>query len=79
MDEVSLFPSDSVVVGFSLIVGFVSRTRTEQLLQEKQAGTFLLRFSETSEEVAISFSWVDGGGNGTCLQCRHETPSLYGT
>lgn len=41
------------------IMGFVSRERTRLLLQEKQAGTFLIRFSESSREGAVTFSWVD--------------------
>lgn len=42
-----------------MIVGFVSRKRAKQLLRDKKNGTFLLRFSETSDEAAISFSWVE--------------------
>ncbi|XP_051260841.1 signal transducer and activator of transcription 1-alpha/beta [Dicentrarchus labrax] len=41
------------------IMGFVSRKRTLTLLQEKQTGTFLLRFSETNKDGAITFSWVE--------------------
>ncbi|XP_042350459.1 signal transducer and activator of transcription 1-alpha/beta-like [Plectropomus leopardus] len=41
------------------IMGFVSRERTRLLLQEKQTGTFLLRFSESIKDGAITFSWVD--------------------
>ncbi|XP_041663565.1 signal transducer and activator of transcription 1-alpha/beta-like [Cheilinus undulatus] len=41
------------------IMGFVSRARTEELLQEKQTGTFLLRFSESNKDGAITFSWVE--------------------
>lgn len=41
------------------IMGFVSRERTRLLLQEKQAGTFLLRFSESNKDGAITFSWVE--------------------
>uniref|UniRef100_A0AAQ5ZT80 SH2 domain-containing protein n=1 Tax=Amphiprion ocellaris TaxID=80972 RepID=A0AAQ5ZT80_AMPOC len=41
------------------IMGFVSRERTELLLKPKKPGTFLLRFSETNKDGAISFSWVD--------------------
>ncbi|XP_008293306.1 signal transducer and activator of transcription 1-alpha/beta [Stegastes partitus] len=41
------------------IMGFVSRERTEFLLKTKRTGTFLLRFSETNKDGAISFSWVD--------------------
>ncbi|XP_067373544.1 signal transducer and activator of transcription 1-alpha/beta-like isoform X2 [Channa argus] len=41
------------------IMGFVDRKRTKILLQEKQTGTFLLRFSESSKDGAITFSWVE--------------------
>ncbi|KAF3842771.1 hypothetical protein F7725_001620 [Dissostichus mawsoni] len=41
------------------IMGFISRERTAELLKEKQTGTFLLRFSESKTNGAISFSWVD--------------------
>ncbi|KAM3862162.1 signal transducer and activator of transcription 1-alpha/beta-like [Diretmus argenteus] len=41
------------------IMGFVSRDRAEVLLQDKQTGTFLLRFSESSKDGAITFSWVE--------------------
>ncbi|XP_041857342.1 signal transducer and activator of transcription 1-like [Melanotaenia boesemani] len=41
------------------IMGFVSRQRTKFLLQSKPAGTFLIRFSESNKDGAITFSWVD--------------------
>nr|ARR97140.1 signal transducer and activator of transcription 1-like protein [Oplegnathus fasciatus] len=41
------------------IMGFVSRKKTQVLLQEKQSGTFLLRFSESNRDGAITFSWVE--------------------
>ncbi|KAM3607404.1 uncharacterized protein V6R79_007257 [Siganus canaliculatus] len=41
------------------IMGFVNRERTRELLQEKQTGTFLLRFSESNKDGAITFSWVE--------------------
>ncbi|XP_019955224.2 signal transducer and activator of transcription 1-like [Paralichthys olivaceus] len=41
------------------IMGFVSRKTTHVLLQEKQTGTFLLRFSESNKDGAITFSWVE--------------------
>ncbi|XP_078142089.1 signal transducer and activator of transcription 1-alpha/beta-like isoform X2 [Centroberyx gerrardi] len=41
------------------IMGFVSRGTTRCLLKEKQTGTFLLRFSESSKDGAITFSWVE--------------------
>ncbi|XP_034550267.1 signal transducer and activator of transcription 1-alpha/beta-like isoform X2 [Notolabrus celidotus] len=47
------------------IMGFVSRKRTEALLKEKQAGTFLIRFSESNKDGAITFSWVDKSNSET--------------
>ncbi|XP_059198640.1 signal transducer and activator of transcription 1-alpha/beta-like isoform X2 [Centropristis striata] len=41
------------------IMGFVSRERTQVLLQEKPTGTFVLRFSESIKDGAITFSWVE--------------------
>ncbi|XP_037832156.1 signal transducer and activator of transcription 1-alpha/beta-like isoform X1 [Kryptolebias marmoratus] len=41
------------------IMGFVSRHRTSVLLQDKPTGTFLIRFSESIRDGAITFSWVD--------------------
>ncbi|CAJ1078701.1 signal transducer and activator of transcription 1-alpha/beta-like isoform X1 [Xyrichtys novacula] len=49
------------------IVGFVSRARTEALLREKQAGTFLLRFSESNKDGAITFSWVENANGETLV------------
>ncbi|CAL8267253.1 unnamed protein product [Lota lota] len=41
------------------IMGFISRESAIVLLQDKPTGTFLLRFSESIKEGAITFSWVD--------------------
>lgn len=41
------------------ITGFVSKEKTRLLLQNKQSGNFLLRFSESNREGAITFSWVE--------------------
>ncbi|CAK6973888.1 signal transducer and activator of transcription 1-alpha/beta-like [Scomber scombrus] len=41
------------------IMGFVSRKKSESLLKKKQTGTFLIRFSESIKDGAITFSWVD--------------------
>uniref|UniRef100_A0A3Q0RCX9 Signal transducer and activator of transcription 1b n=1 Tax=Amphilophus citrinellus TaxID=61819 RepID=A0A3Q0RCX9_AMPCI len=49
------------------IMGFVSRERTRLLLQEKQAGNFLIRFSESSKDGAVTFSWVDQSNGGMFL------------
>ncbi|KAK0146905.1 Signal transducer and activator of transcription 1 [Merluccius polli] len=39
------------------IMGFISREAAETLLQDKPMGTFLLRFSESIKEGAITISW----------------------
>ncbi|XP_077599755.1 signal transducer and activator of transcription 1a [Stigmatopora nigra] len=41
------------------IVGFISKEREKALLGDKCSGTFLLRFSESSKEGAITFTWVE--------------------
>uniref|UniRef100_A0A8C8LUP9 SH2 domain-containing protein n=1 Tax=Oncorhynchus tshawytscha TaxID=74940 RepID=A0A8C8LUP9_ONCTS len=41
------------------IMGFVSKEREKALLKDKEPGTFLLRFSESSREGAITFTWVE--------------------
>lgn len=41
------------------IMGFVTKERTKALLNNKAAGTFLLRFSESNRDGAITFSWVE--------------------
>ncbi|XP_072252610.1 signal transducer and activator of transcription 1b [Leuresthes tenuis] len=41
------------------IMGFVSRQRTKLLLQSKPIGTFLIRFSESNKDGAVTFSWVN--------------------
>uniref|UniRef100_A0A673YGD0 Signal transducer and activator of transcription n=1 Tax=Salmo trutta TaxID=8032 RepID=A0A673YGD0_SALTR len=45
------------------IMGFVSKEREKALLKDKEPGTFLLRFSESSREGAITFTWVEGSNN----------------
>ncbi|KAK7938816.1 hypothetical protein WMY93_002142 [Mugilogobius chulae] len=40
------------------IMGFVNKKKACDLLQNKQSGNFLLRFSESNKEGAITFSWV---------------------
>lgn len=40
-------------------MGFISKEREKALLSNKCPGTFLLRFSESSKEGAITFTWVD--------------------
>nr|QKV51339.1 STAT1a [Anguilla japonica] len=41
------------------IMGFVSKDRERALLKDMNSGTFLLRFSESSREGAITFTWVE--------------------
>ncbi|KAK3510254.1 hypothetical protein QTP70_032406 [Hemibagrus guttatus] len=46
------------------IMGFVTKERTKALLSDKAPGTFLLRFSESNRDGAITFSWVEHTPNG---------------
>ncbi|XP_069086807.1 signal transducer and activator of transcription 2 isoform X2 [Pleurodeles waltl] len=41
------------------VMGFVSRKKEKLLLKTKRSGTFLLRFSESCKDGAITFSWVE--------------------
>uniref|UniRef100_A0A8D3E6Z1 Signal transducer and activator of transcription n=1 Tax=Scophthalmus maximus TaxID=52904 RepID=A0A8D3E6Z1_SCOMX len=41
------------------IMGFISKERERALLSPKPPGTFLLRFSESSKEGGITFTWVE--------------------
>uniref|UniRef100_A0A3P8S487 Signal transducer and activator of transcription n=1 Tax=Amphiprion percula TaxID=161767 RepID=A0A3P8S487_AMPPE len=41
------------------IMGFISKEREKGLLSDKCPGTFLLRFSESSKEGAITFTWIE--------------------
>ncbi|RXN09234.1 signal transducer and activator of transcription 1-alpha beta-like isoform X1 [Labeo rohita] len=45
------------------IMGFVTKDRTKALLHDKLPGTFLLRFSESNRDGAITFSWVEHDAN----------------
>ncbi len=44
---------------YSMIVGFVGRKETEEMLKQRRSGTFLLRFSD-SELGGITIAWVGG-------------------
>ncbi|NXC38518.1 STAT1 protein, partial [Penelope pileata] len=45
------------------IMGFISKEKERALLKDQRPGTFLLRFSESSREGAITFTWVEGSQN----------------
>ncbi|XP_075790311.1 signal transducer and activator of transcription 1-alpha/beta isoform X2 [Pelodiscus sinensis] len=45
------------------IMGFISKEKERALLKVQRPGTFLLRFSESSREGAITFTWVEGSQN----------------
>ncbi|XP_052531756.1 signal transducer and activator of transcription 1-alpha/beta isoform X2 [Tympanuchus pallidicinctus] len=45
------------------IMGFISKDKERALLKDQKPGTFLLRFSESSREGAITFTWVEGSQN----------------
>nr|XP_023664944.1 signal transducer and activator of transcription 3 isoform X4 [Paramormyrops kingsleyae] len=46
------------------IMGFISKERERAILSTKPPGTFLLRFSESSKEGGITFTWVEKDING---------------
>uniref|UniRef100_A0A8C7WQT1 Signal transducer and activator of transcription n=1 Tax=Oryzias sinensis TaxID=183150 RepID=A0A8C7WQT1_9TELE len=46
-------------VYFLYIMGFISKERERAILSPKPPGTFLLRFSESSKEGGITFTWVE--------------------
>ncbi|XP_074158933.1 signal transducer and activator of transcription 1-alpha/beta [Sminthopsis crassicaudata] len=41
------------------IMGFISKEQERALLKDQKPGTFLLRFSESSRDGAITFTWVE--------------------
>ncbi|NWQ77532.1 STAT1 protein, partial [Columbina picui] len=45
------------------IMGFISKEKERALLKDRSPGTFLLRFSESSREGAITFTWVEESQN----------------
>uniref|UniRef100_A0A3Q2PUP4 Signal transducer and activator of transcription n=1 Tax=Fundulus heteroclitus TaxID=8078 RepID=A0A3Q2PUP4_FUNHE len=47
------------------IMGFISKEREKGMLSDKCPGTFLLRFSESSKEGAITFTWIEHDVHGT--------------
>jgi len=54
-------------------MGFISKERERAILSTKPPGTFLLRFSESSKEGGITFTWVEKDISGTLL-----SPALPG-
>ncbi|NWW48239.1 STAT1 protein, partial [Pedionomus torquatus] len=56
------------------IVGFISKERERALLKDQSPGTFLLRFSESSRDGAITFTWVEGSQNGKSPQFHSVEP-----
>uniref|UniRef100_A0A8C6U386 Signal transducer and activator of transcription n=1 Tax=Neogobius melanostomus TaxID=47308 RepID=A0A8C6U386_9GOBI len=49
------------------IIGFLSKEREKHLLSDRCPGTFLLRFSESSREGAITFTWIEHDVHGKPL------------
>lgn len=49
----------SLLFFYRYIMGFISKERERALLSPKPPGTFLLRFSESSKEGGITFTWVE--------------------
>uniref|UniRef100_A0A803YEL7 Signal transducer and activator of transcription n=1 Tax=Meleagris gallopavo TaxID=9103 RepID=A0A803YEL7_MELGA len=56
------------------IMGFISKDKERALLKDQRPGTFLLRFSESSKEGAITFTWVEGSQNGKLPQFHSVEP-----
>ncbi|NXV47816.1 STAT1 protein, partial [Uria aalge] len=56
------------------IMGFISKEKERALLKDQSPGTFLLRFSESSREGAITFTWVEGSQNGKSPQFHSVEP-----
>lgn len=52
------------------IMGFISKERERAILSTKPPGTFLLRFSESSKEGGITFTWVEKDISGMLLSPR---------
>lgn len=65
-----------VVLGCRYIMGFISKERERAILSTKPPGTFLLRFSESSKEGGVTFTWVekDISGKSTLLTCSTYWP-----
>uniref|UniRef100_A0A669D6X7 Signal transducer and activator of transcription n=1 Tax=Oreochromis niloticus TaxID=8128 RepID=A0A669D6X7_ORENI len=55
------------------IMGFISKEREKALLTDKCPGTFLLRFSESSREGAITFTWIEHDVHGNEIKSLHLT------
>lgn len=53
-------------------MGFISKEKERALLKDQRPGTFLLRFSESSREGAITFTWVEGSQTG-----KSETEDIF--
>lgn len=51
-------------------MGFISKEREKALLSDKCPGTFLLRFSESSREGAITFTWIEHDVHGERMRRR---------
>ncbi|NWX86411.1 STAT1 protein, partial [Nothoprocta ornata] len=56
------------------IMGFISKEKERALLKDQSPGTFLLRFSESSREGAITFTWVEGSQSGKPPQFHSVEP-----
>lgn len=51
------------------IMGFISKERERAILSTKPPGTFLLRFSESSKEGGVTFTWVEKDISGEHAPC----------
>lgn len=58
-------------------MGFISKDKERALLKDQRPGTFLLRFSESSKEGAITFTWVEGSQNGKLVTENTSALEVY--
>lgn len=58
-------------------MGFISKERERAILNPKPPGTFLLRFSESSKEGGITFTWVEKDISGKGLSQSAAAPVPY--
>lgn len=55
----NIYLYDFLLFFYRYIMGFISKERERAILSPKPPGTFLLRFSESSKEGGITFTWVE--------------------
>lgn len=60
-------------------MGFISKERERAILSTKPPGTFLLRFSESSKEGGVTFTWVEKDISGKLVSHPHFVAAIAAT